>query len=70
MEWMQLKYENVFSKTSKKRISTVALQNYTKISFIRLIKNLSYLMFSQQFSNRPYPSVKTILAYFHIIKTI
>ena len=36
----------VFSETSKKQILTVALQNYTKISFKRLYKNLYYLFFT------------------------
>ena len=68
---MQIKY--VFSKKSKNQILTVALQNYAKVSFKRLYKNLSYLFFNefflQHFSNRPYLNVKIILAYFYIIKT-
>ena len=44
---MQLKY--VLSKTSKEQILTVALQNYAKISFKRLYKNLSYLFFHEFF---------------------
>ena len=64
-------------KICVQQILTFALQNYAKISFKRLYKslyNLSYLFFftnfSQNFSNRPYPTVKIILAYFYIIKTI
>ena len=33
----------VFSRTSKKQILTVALQNCVKLSFERPCKNLSYL---------------------------
>ena len=69
---MQLKY--VFSKTSKNQILTVASQNYAKISLIkRLCKTFpTYfsLIFLQNFSNRNYPNVKIILAYFNINKTI
>ena len=49
MKWMQLKY--VISKTFKKKILIVALQNYAKISFKRLYKNLSYLFFHEFFRN-------------------
>ena len=48
MECMQQKY--VFSKTFKKQILKVALQNYAKISFKRLYKNLSYLFFTNCFA--------------------
>ena len=51
----------------------VTLQNYAKISFKRLYKNLSFLFFTiflQHFSNKPYPDVKIVLACFYIIKTI
>ena len=66
---MQSKY--VFSKTSKEHILTIVLQSYAKISFKRLYKNLpTYLIFLQHFSNRPYPNVKLILAYFYVSKTI
>ena len=60
-------------KICVQQILTVALQNYAKISFKRLYKSLynySYLFFFTNFSNRPYPTVKIILAYFYIIKTI
>ena len=62
------------AKQLKKKIVTVVLQNYAKISFKRLYKNLFLLIFwgisSQHFSKRPYPNVKIILTYFYIIKTI
>ena len=41
----------MFSKTSKKQIFTVALQNYAKNYFKRLYKNLSYLFFYGLFCN-------------------
>ena len=49
------------SKHLKKKKFTIALQNYTKISFKRLYKNLSYFfsrIFLQHFSSRPYPNDK------------
>ena len=61
---MQIKY--MFSKTSKKQILTVALQITQKSASKDFIKTFS----SQHFSNRPYPNVKIILAYFYIIKAI
>ena len=72
MKLMQTKY--VFSKTSKKQILTVTLQNYAKINFKRLYKNLSYLSFHEFlcniFQTDLIKNVKTILAYFYFIKTI
>ena len=71
---MQIWLKYLFSKTSKKQILTVALENNTKISVKRLYKSLScdflHDFFSQHFSNRPYPNNKIILVYFFIIKTI
>ena len=64
MKCIQPKY--MFSKTSKKQILMVPLQNYTKIRFKRLF-NKVFLKF---FSNRPYSNVKITLTYFHIIETI
>ena len=56
------------AKICVQQILTVSLQNYTKISFKMLYKNLSYLYFSRFFlqhvSNRLYPNVKIILAQF------
>ena len=68
---MKLKY--VFSKTAKKQIFPVALQNYPKIRFKRLYKKFLFIfsrIFLQHFSNRLYSNVKIILVYFYIIKTI
>ena len=48
MKCTQLKY--VFSKTSKKQILMVALQNYAEINLKRLHKNLSYLFFHKFFA--------------------
>ena len=55
------------AKHLKSRFLTVALQNYTKINFKRLLETCpTYFTrtFLQRFSNRPYPNVKIILAYF------
>ena len=50
------------------QILMVPLQSYAKISFKRLLKSLSYLFYPwiplQNFSSRPYPNVKIILAFF------
>ena len=46
---MQLKH--AFSKTSKMQILTTTLQNYGKITFKRLYKNLSYLFFHELVCN-------------------
>ena len=49
------------SKHLKRKKITIALQNYTKISFKRLYNNLSYFFsrnFLQHFSSRPYPNDK------------
>ena len=68
--------KNVCSKNQQKLIKqiwTVTLKNYIKMSFKRLSKKLFYLflkMFSQDFSNRCYTSIKIILAYFYIIENI
>ena len=68
--------KNVCSKNQQKlirQIWTVTLKNYMKMSFKRLSKKPFYLflkMFSQDFSNRSYTSIKIILAYFYIIENI
>ena len=62
-----------FSKISKKHILTVALQNTQKSAsndFKKTFPTYFFMNFLQHFSNRPYPNVKIILAYFDIIKTI
>ena len=50
-----------FDKTSKKETSTVALQNYTKLTF-KMIFKMIHTYFSriilQHFSNRLYPNIK------------
>ena len=71
---MQTKY--VFSKTFKKIIFTVTLQHYkitqksTPKNFIKTFPTYFFTNFFQHLSNRPYPNVKIIPAYFYTIKFI
>ena len=64
---------HVSSKTSKKQIFSVALQNYVKISFSRLFKKPFLLIFTILLAiffsgtlSKPYPSFK--LKNFNLVK--
>ena len=57
-------------KSKSRRLRYKITQKSTSKDFIKTFPIYFARVFLQHFSNRPYPNVKIILAYFYIIETI